>query len=712
MRLRIGVFLEFFVPRTSFASTSDPMSKTLSMTALFLLAASSLRGADAPPFLSYVRERAKSLQAKPFGPKSLEEWKRERAQIRAGLARSWGSFPETPCALDAKKLGEIDRDGFRIEKIVFQTLPDVWMTANAYIPDGDGKFPAVLCVHGHWSGAKQDPVVQARCVGLAKLGFLVLVVDAFGAGERGIRTPLGEYHGELTAATLIPTGKILAGLQVYENSRAVDYLSTRPEVDTSRIGITGASGGGNQTMYAGAWDERFRCVVPTCSVGNYQAYLGVACCLCETVPGALTYTEEQGVLGLVAPRGLMVINATRDGIQFSHTEARKSIAGAKKVFQLFDAEASIRHTVIESGHHYNQPMRQAMYGWMTKHLKGEGDGSPIAEPKIETLDREKLRCYPEDSRPKEWMTIPRFAAREGRRLVAKIARAASPDEARRSNAARLAALRDRVFRKPYSPDSTPFEQPQTQGNTTIFALESEPGAPIRVRVDRGKPEKTVVVLHSEGLEKAVSSEIVRELRLRDTTVVTIDLRATGKTAHPRDRIGSATDHNSAQWSLWTGRTLLEQWVWDLRRAIDVVSKHSPKLTEDLAVLGIETMGPVALFAAALDDRIHSVATRGSLASFISEKRYVKQRIGILVPGILRDVGDVEHIAALIAPRPLLVEGAVTGSGEALDQEALANSYGFAKETYQLLGAESSLSLRTKISDKDLVATILESVASE
>ncbi|MED5494822.1 MAG: prolyl oligopeptidase family serine peptidase, partial [Verrucomicrobiota bacterium] len=68
--------------------------------------------------------------------------------------------------------------------------------------------------------------------------------------------------------------------QVYENMRAVDYLLTRKEVDGERLGITGTSGGGNQTMYAGAWDERFKAVVPVCSVGNFQAYLGVACCMC------------------------------------------------------------------------------------------------------------------------------------------------------------------------------------------------------------------------------------------------------------------------------------------------------------------------------------------------------------------------------------------------------------------------------------------------
>src|SRR5260370_33214415 len=117
-------------------------------------------------------------------------------------------------------------------------------------------------------------------------------------------------------------------MQVYDNRRAVDYLLTRKEVN-GKLGITGASGGGNQSMYAGALDDRFAAVVPVCSVGTYQAYLRAACCVCEMVPGALRFTEEGDVLGLVAPRALMGVNATRDAFQFSVDQARISLQRAR-----------------------------------------------------------------------------------------------------------------------------------------------------------------------------------------------------------------------------------------------------------------------------------------------------------------------------------------------------------------------------------------------
>src|SRR5262245_50322136 len=391
-----------------------------------LLFASPVRAADEVPpnkqYLEFIRKQAAELRKNDKAPVTVEEWAKQEAELRKQLFAAWGGeacFPKVACDLDPQQHGEpLERDGYTVEKITFQTRPGVRMTANLYIPDAakKKKSPAILQVHGHWKGAKQDPVVQARCIGAAKLGFVVLCVDAFGAGERGVGTALGEYHGDMTAATLLPLGLPLSGLQVYENMRAVDYLETRPEVDKEKIGITGASGGGNQTMYAGAWDERFKCVVPVCSVGNYQSYLQTACCMCEVVPGALKFTEEWTVLALTAPRALMVINATKDGIQFSVGEAKKSLALTGPVYKLFDKPDNLRHEIFEGPHDYSKPMREAMYGFMTLHLKGEGKGDPIPEVAFKTENPEDLRCFPGDTRPKDFMTIPKFAAQEAKKL--------------------------------------------------------------------------------------------------------------------------------------------------------------------------------------------------------------------------------------------------------------------------------------------------------
>jgi cephalosporin-C deacetylase-like acetyl esterase len=597
-----------------------------------------LLAADTPntAFLDYVRNQAKAMRANDQPPATLDEWTKQRADLRAKLTTAFGGFPEQPCDLDVQKHGELKRDGYTVEKLTIQTMPGVRMTANAYVPDKKGKLPAILQVHGHWKGAKQDPVVQARCIGAAKLGFFVLCVDAFGAGERAIGTALGEYHGEMAGALLLPLGKPLAGIQVYENRRAVDYLLTRPEVDGKRIGVTGASGGGNQTMYAAAMDERLKAAVPVCSVGNYQAYLGAACCMCEVVPGALGFTEESGLLAMVAPRALMIVSATRDAPQFSVDAAKVSIKSAQPVYKLYAREKSLHHAIFESGHDYNKAMREAMYGWMTLHLKGEGDGSPIREPQFETEKPEDLRIYPGDTRPKEFVTLPKFAAMEAQKL-------SSVNRTRDDRRMSLWKLME-------SPDK------------------GLPEPRIVMKSSAGTSNTTVILLSFETSKIVESGELAKAIRAARHRLEIVELRTTGSTAVARDAIGRAPDHNSAEWSLWIGRPLLGQW------ASDVTRLAAMEKTEEIVVIGEGPAGLIALCAAATEKRITKVAAIESLASFVSEEPYVGQRLGLMAPGILRDVGDVAHVAALAAPKRVVIVGGVSGGGTKLTLEQLKAAY--------------------------------------
>ncbi len=671
-------------------------------------------------FNVFVKQQAFLLRAGDVAPESKMQWERDRDSLRQRLLETWGGFPDDPCPLEPRVLGELQRDGYRVEKLLLQTMPNVWMTANAYVPTSvsAAKVPAVLCVHGHWSGAKHDPVVQSRCIGLVKLGFFVLCVDAFGAGERAVEKQLGQYHGEMTGAMLLPIGRPLSGIQVYENMRAVDYLQSRPEVDPDRIGITGASGGGNQSMYAGAFDERIQCVVPTCSVGNYQAYLSAACCMCEVVPGALRFTEEGNVLGLAAGRGLMITSATQDAFQFSVDQARISVARATAIAGLLNSNgsSSVKHTIIESPHNYNQPMREAMYGWMTLHLKGEGTGDPIAEPQIQPEEPEALRCFPGDSRPDDFVTLPRFAFAEAtqilserskgpdKNLLAELSHATTADEITSAKAPYLksfeTALGDMPAAAPLKLQSSNSED----GKSLELTFETEPGLAIFARCDRfdqpeknSKPLKLAVVINADiGADLVFDINRVKDFRDQGWTIVAPELRATGRFALASDKIGNAPDHNSAEWSLWLGRPLLAQWVWDIRRTLDAIETQLGSLPHEIAILGINSSGTIALTAAALDSRISHAMTFDSLTSFVSDKPYRGQRLGLLVPGLLRDVGDIGHIAALIAPRKVTIHGGVNASGEQLDFEAMQKNYSITSKTFSTLNVPDNLEINAMV----------------
>lgn len=656
------------------------------------------------PFLSFIRDSATKMRSADKPPKTLEQWHTQKQELRKKLLRAWGGFPKTPCALEPRTLGTLQRDGYRIEKVVFQTRPGVLMTANAYVPTGKGKRPAVLCVHGHWRGAKQDPVVQSRCIGLAKLGFFVLVVDAFGAGERGIKKALGEYHGEMVAATLWPSGLSLSGLQVYENMRAVDYLQSRPEVDPRQIGITGASGGGNQTMYAGAYDERIGCVVPTCSVGTYQSYLGAACCMCEVVPGAVKFTEEAGLLAMVAPRALMLINATRDSFQFSPGEAKKSLASARPVFDLYNKSAHAKHAIFESPHAYNSPMREAMYGWMTLHLKGEGDGNPIPEPKIKTEEPATLRCFPGDTRPDTFISLPQFAAAEARRILKSRAAPAHLESWEADRRFMLEGLTERVLGR--FPQRGPLRLKATKDDnhtTDRLSFESEPGIRLSAERQRAGGKRLVVLLDLDGGKSARESDLAKEIHKSGRDLVTLDLRATGESAYQRDSVGRSPDHNTAEWSMWLGRPLLGQWTFDVSRLLDAIEQSSKRsLPKETMLMGVGGAGLVAILAAAFDRRITRIAAVDLLGSYVSEIPYEGQRLGIMAPGILRDAGDIAHLASLVAPRKLLIAGGRDSAGGRMSAKALKRNYAYTRQVYAVTGQHSAVTVTDSRSPRSIL----------
>lgn len=671
---------------------------------------------DPDAFSELMRARGLRIHGKDAPPADRKSWEEQKGKLRERMFAAMGSFPEKPCALEAKDLGNLKRDGFRIEKLTYQTRPDVWVTANVYVPDPlpAKKLPAVLCVQGHWSWARIDPNVTARCIGLAKLGFFVLCVDAFGSGERYTKPAAGTYHGGLYGSTLWPTGQTLLGMQVYDNRRAVDYLCARPEVDAERLGVTGASGGGNQTMYAGALDERFKAVVPVCSVGTYQSYLHAACCVCEVLPGGLAMAEEGDVLALVAPRALMIVNATKDGFQFSIGEAKKSIDRARKVFELYTVADKIKHATFESPHAYNQPMREAMYGWMTRHLKGQGDGTPIAEPKFTPEKPDDLRCYPDDTRPKGFVTPVIFAGKAGKQLVAKLNENV-PDhsEAWESRAVHVRSqLRKEVLGampNAPKPDARLMDVIKGEGmETTPALMHPEPGMPmplvLRSLAAVGGPQPACVLLHMEGKIEALKHPIAAALVKKGWLVVAPDLRATGETK-PKSGLAGAADHHVCEHGLWVGRPLLGQWAFDVACVLDWLGIQKRVDRRRLAVIGIGPAGIVALTAAALEDRIASVAALGSYSTYVTDEPYAPgMYMGLLAPGILK-WADVPHLAALAAPRRLILAGSVTPQAKKLAEKEMQEAYAFPRAIYKLYKAEDKVTVVETIEAEKVAETL-------
>lgn len=662
----------------------------------------------------WLQNLARSLHAGRKPPATLEQWKKQREELRRNLRRSFGQFPDSPCGLNPKCIGVVQRDGYHIERLLIQSRPDVWITANAYVPaKRAGKVPAVLAVHGHWPWAKIDPHVQARCIGLVKLGYFVLVVDAFGAGERAVDPHAKTYHGSLFGAGLWPAGVPLLGLQVYDNMRAADYLQSRPEIDPDRLAITGASGGGNQTMYAGALDERFKAVVPVCSVGTFQSYLTGANCVCETLIAGLTYCEEGDILALVAPRALMVINATRDSLCFSVQEAAKSVAAAEPVFRLYGCQQKLRHLPVESKHDYNQPMREALYGWFDRWLRDRGDGSPVPEPPLETEELNTIRCFPDKQRPAPFHLLPSFMHEQAQARLAKLPQPATKAQWQATAQQQRDKLRDTILGgfpspAPLAEKRVPIE-PLDNRKREQFVIDSEPGMRIpgwwmpTHSPDGAAP--IVVGIHPDGSSATMDQPAAKTLLQKPCHLVTVDLRGTGRTASPIDALGDCPDHNSARWSIWLGRPLLAQWVWDILRTVDFAmhAAHNDS-TRPVSLLGFREAGLAAILAAAFDSRITRVAAVQTLASYVTDRPFAGHRMAALVPNIL-SVGDVPHLAALVAPRHLAIAAPLDAQASPLPQNRIEKTFQPTHRIYKLFDCPENLTL-TANADPALLSNAL------
>jgi dienelactone hydrolase len=656
-------------------------------------------------YRDFIRIQARAASSGSFPPSTRQGWDERLAAITRALTRSFGRVPDVTCELEPEILGTLERDGYAIERLTFQSRPGVRVTANLYRPSvANGRLPGVLSVHGHWAWARMDPHVQPRCIGLAKLGYVVLSVDAFGAGERAIRPAAGTYHGALVGGSLWLLGTPLIGLQRYDNRRAIDYLVSRKEVDPGKLAITGASGGGNQTLYAGAMDDRLTAVIPVCGVGTYDAYLSTACCVCEVNPGGARYATTADLLAMMAPRAVLVISATKDAVQFSVGEAAKSIDAAGSRFRLLGCEDKLRHVSVNSGHDYNQAMREAMYGWVERWLKGHGDGSPVPEPPITIEDVEALKCYPAaGSRPRAVVTIPEFAQLEWQARQKLLPPAPDHAERWRADAERMREMLRRRILGPF-PAGVPYEPRSRKVNDGLeLSIVTETGIRSRGEV-RANAETvgTVIFLTAPGGPpgglKGDRLAALRQTWLgrKFATLELAEPRGTGRWLEGTSPVVGVADHTVAEWGVWVDRPLLGQWVWDVIRWVDFLNETwaaggferlgLPVLGAPYRLFAEGTMSIPAILTAALDRRVSSVQVSQCLVTYVgrSDGAWSGVPMGLFAPNIL-EVGDSDRLSALVAPRPLSIASGVEPEGETVSKARLESAFAFTRNVYGLLG---------------------------
>lgn len=339
-------------------------------------------------------EQASSLRAVT----SADHWNAQKNQARRQLADMMGLDPmPTKTPLNAQKTGLLEGDGFRVESIVFESMPKLYVTANLYLPpELKQPAPAILYVCGH-SVMKKEGVSFGNKTGyhhhgvwFAKHGYVCMMVDTLQLGEVE-----GEHHGthHLGKWWWQARGYTPAGVEAWNGIRALDYLETRTEVDPARFGVTGRSGGGATSWWVAALDERIRAAAPTAGITNLRDHL-VGNCIdghCDCMFFINTYRWDfDRVAALVAPRPLLVCNTDKDPI-FPLDGVVDVFRNVRSLYSALGASKFLGLQIAEGPHKDVQPLNTGAFHWFERHLKGADPMATTAEAAVKVLQPEQLR---------------------------------------------------------------------------------------------------------------------------------------------------------------------------------------------------------------------------------------------------------------------------------------------------------------------------------
>ncbi|HEU0176715.1 MAG TPA: acetylxylan esterase [Blastocatellia bacterium] len=573
------------------------------------------------------------------GYRSKEEWLDRAARLKKQILVSAGLWPapaKTP--IKATIFGKVDRGDHTIEKVYFESYPGFYVTGNLYRPKNvSGKIPAVLCTHGHWTYGRlenqQLNSVPARAVSFARQGYVAFSYDMVGYNDSAAishRFAAGHRENIVDRESLWSVN--LLGLQLWDSIRSIDFLLTLPEVDPERIACTGESGGGTQTFLLTAVDDRVKLSAPV----NMVSFLMQGGSLCENAPNLRIDTNNVEIASLMAPRPMMLVSATGDWTKNMMTSEYPAVRG---VYKLFDAEDKLTAVQMDAPHNYNQPSREAVYGWFAHWFLGKAETTPIKErgvsvPSINDLLVFVGRPRPENELNESQLTESLIEARK-RQL----------DEGRPHDAAGLERFRERfgeAFR--YSlMDEFPASKDIIAGEAQTTKLDRATKEDLVIS-RRGKSDRVSVTLYSPLAEQSANSTVL--LVASDGAATNDLIEALNKAGHDvavvRCFPGGRQIPEKIKFFSTYNRTDAANRAQDILTAISYLKGRNPNA--GLNVIGVGEAGLWALLARGIAPAIDRMVIDAAHFDSSSDEAFIKS---VAIPGIRR-AGDFTT-AATIAP---------------------------------------------------------------
>jgi len=561
-------------------------------------------------------------------PEQIAEYQK---RLREKFIEAIGGLPERT-ALNPQITGVVRRDGYRVEKVIFESQPKHYVTGALFVPDPSRfkpPYPGVLEPVGHsFTAAKGRDIYQSIGALLALNGMVALVFDPIDQGERSQMLSQWPSLSGTKAHINLGIGSMLLGrntarFEIWDGMRAIDYLQSRPEVDAARIGCAGLSGGGTQTSYLMALDERIKAAAPACYLTSFERLLATIGPQDaeQNIFGQLAFgMDHADYIIMRAPKPTLICAATGDFFDISGTW--DTYRRAKRLYSRMGFAERVDLIEHDGEHTYHVPLREATTRWMMRWLLGKDE--PITEPPLELLSEKEIQCTPDG----QVMRLPgaRSTYDLNRDCERKLAEQRGKLWSTNDRAEMLGRVRRiagvRTLTDLPKPEVRNFDIIKREGCTIQkMALIPEPGIYLpALMFTPTKGESTrraVLYIHEEGkAADAAPGGPIEKLVKAGRPVLAVDLRGTGETLQATKRnLSGATgpDWKVVFTAFLVGRSYVGMRAEDVLVCTRFLKEQ---YTEPVELIAVGNVGVPALHAAALEPNLfNSVKLTRSLVSW-------------------------------------------------------------------------------------------------
>jgi cephalosporin-C deacetylase-like acetyl esterase len=641
---------------------------------------------------------------------TLNDWQDYQKTVIKTLMEIAGPFPEKTL-LNAKVIRIIDKEFCRIEHIVFESQPKFYVTSSLFIPKslvGNIKAPAIIYCSGHSEDGYRNSVYQQVILNLVKKGFIVFAFDPVGQGERL------EYFNPKTGKSIIggPTkehsyagtqafisGSSQARYMIWDGIRAVDYLLTRKEVDAARIGITGRSGGGTQSAYIAAFDERIYAAAPENYITNFTRLfqsIGPQDAEQNMFNQIAKGIDHADLLISRAPKPALMITTTRD--MFSIQGAMETEKEISRIYEAYGMKTNFNRTEDDTSHASSKKNREAMYQFFQQHLKNPGNPND-EQVKFLTKDELQVTSSGQVSTSFEGETVFSLNRSETEKITSVIRSYRNQgDKYYKELTGKVMELSG--YREPENISDLVFTGRIRRKGFAIekYFMKGEGDYPIPYllfKPDRPS-HKFLLYLHPRGKSKeAHTGGEIEWFAINGFNVLAPDLIGQGETGtgiFRGDAYIDSVSHNIFYASVLLGRSVTGIRAGDIVRLVRMIKQLDK--TSEIYGLALDETCPVLLHAAVFEPLISRIALVDPFSSYLNmvmNRYYNSSFVTVCVPGSLRSY-DLPDLAVILAPRKLLIVGATDGNGEPIDFKSIETDMAIIRAGYKSFNAGKELTI--------------------